>query len=138
MAAAFFAFGLFLLAFALHWIRPAEAPGSTPGWVLAAAALIFLSGGCVPLATVHAWPRWATNLAALGMLLGLATVFNWVAFFPGPRHFTGGGSLFGFNLGAGTAPESSGRIFFGAFAVLLDGLIVAWLWRALVQARRVR
>ena len=138
MAAAFFASGLFLLAIALHWIRPDEASGSTPGWVVAAAALLFTSGGFVPLATVYSWPRRVTDLAALGMLVGLATVFNWVAFFPGSRQFSGGSAILGFSFGAGPAPESTGRIFFGAFAVLLDGLVVARFWRALVHARRVR
>jgi hypothetical protein len=47
-------------------------------------------------------------------LLGILS--SWVAFGPGPRHFTGSGSIFG---------ETSGRIMFGAGAVLLWLILIA-------------
>jgi len=52
-----------------------------------------------------------------------ALPFHWVAFGPGPRQFSGGVSLpfLSFSHGSGAV---SGRIWFGAFAVLIDLLIV--------------
>lgn len=57
---------------------------------------------------------------------GLALSFDWIAFGPGERHFTGGASASG---AAVHTPVSSGvgRFAFGIGALLLDAAAV-WFW----------
>ena len=131
MALAFFAFGLFIAAFALGLLRPSGGALTTPRWVVAAASLMFVAGGCVPLSISFRWRQATTDLFSLVMVVSLAAVFDWVAFFPGPRHFTSSSALLGVSLASTDSPESMGRWIFGGFAVILDLVVVAVLWRIL-------
>jgi len=77
-------------------------------------------------------PLWIGG--AIGV--SLASVFNWVAFGPGERHFTTRTSVGSGAIGVTTVAdggELGGRIAFGVFALLLDLLIasplIVWLWR---------
>ncbi|HET7364598.1 MAG TPA: hypothetical protein VFJ70_13610 [Burkholderiales bacterium] len=80
--------------------------------------------------------RLATTRLALGVLMvtSLALVFDWVAFGPGERRFTG-------TVGAGGAAvsspvgETAGRAFFGLFALLFD-IAAIGLWLRLLRGRR--
>jgi len=66
---------------------------------------------------------WRTFLLGLGIVGALAAVFNWVAFGPGPRSFSGGISIPFVSL-SGPQSEWSGRVAFGAVAVLIDAVAV--------------
>jgi predicted lipid-binding transport protein (Tim44 family) len=54
-------------------------------------------------------------------------VFNWIAFGSGPRSFSGGLSVMGSAGLNGGVSESSGRVFFGIAAVLMDLMVIAML-----------
>jgi hypothetical protein len=129
MAIAFFADGALLLALAFGLIGGDRVSGDTPRWVIAAAGVLFGAGGFVPLSATDqvSWRigQWMGLLAATG----LATVFHWIAFGAGPRRFTGGISAFGLTMGQANHSELMGRIFFGFFAVILDLMLLAGLWR---------
>ena len=63
-------------------------------------------------------------LVAVVALSSLATIASFAAFGPGPRAFTFTLPFVGEVLGA----ELIGRIFFGAMALLLWGVIAVFLW----------
>lgn len=65
--------------------------------------------------------KWRSMLAAL-VVTCLALTFDWVAFGPGERHFTGSIGGIGFIPG-----EMMGRIVFGVFAVVIDVCVIA-MW----------
>jgi hypothetical protein len=60
--------------------------------------------------------RLANNVIGLGIVCGLALLFSWVAFGPGPRHFSIG--LDGLWMPASGAGSVIGRIAFGFGAIL--------------------
>ena len=60
------------------------------------------------------------------MVTALAVVFDWVAFGPGERRFTGSVSVPGVAV-HGPTGELAGRIFFGLFAALFD-IAALGLW----------
>ncbi len=136
MALAFFGFGLFIAAFALGLLRPSGGALTTPRWVIAAASLMFIAGGCVPLAITFRWRQVATDLASLVMVAALAAVFDWVAFFPGERHFQSSSALLGVTLASHDSPGSTGRWIFGGFAVILDLIALVVLWRIVRGGKR--
>ena len=96
--------------------------------VIAAAGLVFVLAGLLVLGPA----RWQLPLATL-MVTALALVFDWVAFGPGERHFTG-------SVGAGSVQASwasgeyAGRAFFGLFALLFD-IAAVGLWIKVVRMR---
>jgi hypothetical protein len=59
-------------------------------------------------------------------------VFDWVAFGPGERRFSGSASVPGISL-SGSTSELAGRVFFGLFAVLFD-LAALGLWIQYVRS----
>jgi hypothetical protein len=66
-----------------------------------------------------------------GFLVGvlvtcLALIFDWIAFGPGERHFSGAMSFGGSWIGS-RSDGTSGRIAFGVAAAVLD-LFAAWGW----------
>jgi hypothetical protein len=61
----------------------------------------------------------------LGVVGALAAVFNWIAFGPGPRSFSGGISI-PFVAISGPQSEWSGRVAFGLAAGLID-LFLLWV-----------
>jgi len=60
------------------------------------------------------YERWRSWLATL-VVTCFALTFDWVAFGPGERHFTGSINGIGFVPG-----EMTGRFLFGVFAAVLD------------------
>ena len=60
------------------------------------------------------------------IVTALAVVFDWVAFGPGERRFSGSLGMPGMAV-SGAAGELTGRLFFGLFAVLFD-LAALGLW----------
>jgi hypothetical protein len=107
-----------------------------PLWLLGALGVAFISVAPVlMLDGIEALKR-LKGWLALVFLVSLASIFHWVAFGPGERHFTTRTSV-AFGAGgvmtASDGHESGGRIAFGVFAALLDLLIasplIAWLWR---------
>jgi len=136
MAIAFFGAGALLLALALGLIGGNRASGDTPRWVIAAAGGLFGAGGFVPLSATGQVSRRIGQWMGLLAVTGLATVFHWIAFGAGPRHFSGGVSAFGLTLGQANQGEMVGRIFFGLFAVILDLMLLVGLWRLAVANTR--
>jgi hypothetical protein len=96
-----------------------------------------LAGLCVSLMFVFAgillglppeYTRWRSFLATL-LMTCFALAFDWVAFAPGERKFSGS------FLGVGFIPSAVfGRALFGVFAVTLDICAVA-MWIRLVTGR---
>ncbi|HEY1492665.1 MAG TPA: hypothetical protein VGF35_08550, partial [Steroidobacteraceae bacterium] len=87
-------------------VLPAQ-PGTlqAPRWVAGCAGVVVMAGALIPLDAAFGLPDWLKQLVGFTVALGLAVLFNWVAFFPGERHFsttlsvpgvqvsTGGGQL---------------------------------------------
>jgi len=130
----FSACGVLPIALGTYSAWHATHPLTSADFIFAPIALIFVIGGVL----VALPPRDdATHrLLATLLLTFFAATFDWVAFGPGERHFSGGIGFgiggFGFNPG-----ETSGRAVFGIGAVLIDvwaiamwiGQIRAWLRR---------
>jgi hypothetical protein len=118
-------------------------PGDAPPWVIVCAGFAFILGGLAVIvgygvangvgpdgdvAPGTPWPiRAVQYVLGLGVAVLLAVIATWVAFGPGPRHFSATGTF-----GRGPASEISGRIAFGAGAVLL------WLFTGIVSVMSVR
>jgi hypothetical protein len=85
--------------------------------------MFFFAG--VLMALPAQWARSRSILSAL-LMTAFAVTFDWIAFGPGERHFSGGFSM-GF-LGMGFSPgQWMGRIAFGLFGVLTTVLaVMAW------------
>lgn len=133
MATAFFAAGAAVVALALGLIPADPAKLEAPRWVIASAGLMFVAAGFVPLGQRCGFPDIVNQLVGLAAATGLAVVFNWIAFFPGERHFTGTNSILGFHLWSNSGGELTGRFLFGLFAGLVDAMVIVGLWR-LVRA----
>ena len=84
------------------------------------AGLMFLFAGIL-IALPPAYTKWRSLLATL-VITCFALTFDWVAFGPGERRFTGSIGGIGFIPG-----EMMGRAFFGLFALVLDACAVA-MW----------
>jgi hypothetical protein len=123
--------GLTILALAVGVIPYPPGQPSAPRWVIGLAACLFIAGGWVPMAVRWGAESWKSRLVGAGVLLPLTTVFNWIAFGPGPRVFSGGMAVAGSAATHGAVPESIGRIAFGVVAVLLDVwvvvIVVKWM-----------
>lgn len=106
---------------------------TAPPWVVAAAGSVFIAGG--GLVIFEAFPVSTAFKKALhiAFIAALALPFNWTAFGPGEREFTGTTEVNGAARSA-RASEASGRIAFGIGAVLLDLVVVAYVV-ALFRAR---
>ncbi|HZD21485.1 MAG TPA: hypothetical protein VE325_12505 [Burkholderiales bacterium] len=96
------------------------------------AGLAFVFGGGLVLVP--------DRLAALRLTLGalmvssLALVFDWVAFAPGERQFTGSLAAGGAALSSPVG-ETAGRVFFGLFALAFD-IAAIGLWLRLIRGPR--
>jgi hypothetical protein len=77
------------------------------------AGLMFVFAGIL-IGLPPQYRRWQSWLATL-VVTCFAITFDWVAFGPGERHFSGSINGIGFVPG-----ETMGRFFFGVFAVVLD------------------
>ena len=148
MGAAFIAAGIFPMLIAAGIVKPSD--GDAPGWVAAAAGLMFISAG---LAVVLDFavadgvgpdgdfkPGTPNSIRAANLVLGLAivglmaSVTGWIAFGPGPRHFTSTLTLPFLPL-RWQSGELTGRIGFGISTVLLVLMFVAC---GVSGARRLR
>jgi hypothetical protein len=112
-------------------------PGVT-NWIVICAGIVFASIGGVFALTGFSGTRIGSRVQARAPILfrllnflvavvalgSLATIASFAAFGPGPRAFTFTFPFVGEVLGA----ELIGRIFFGAIALLLWGLIAVFLW----------
>ena len=137
MALVFAGAGSAILALAYGWLPINPARLEAPRWVIASAGVMFIAGGFAPLAAAWRLPAWASQFTGLCAASGLAAVLNWVAFFPGERHFSASSMLLGLQLGSSANGEATGRVLFGLFALLLDGILLVALGR-LVRALRRR
>jgi len=123
--------GLVILFVALGIIPTDESNFHAPHWVVGAAGLAFFLAGLAilvgppPGAPEASRTTWRTFLLGLGVVGALAAVFNWIAFGPGPRSFSGGISI-PFVAISGPQSEWSGRIAFGVAAGLID-LFLVWV-----------
>ena len=136
MASVFALAGGAILALAVGWIPSDPAKLEAPRWVIASAGVMFIAGGVTPLGQAFSLPSWLGPLAGLIAAAALALVLNWVAFLPGGRHFSGSSSLLGFQMGTSAAGEMTGRIVFGACAVLVDAIVLVGLVRLLRGSQR--
>ena len=124
------------VAFGLIQLEPSRT--HAPLWIagaigvsFAAMGLVLLLDGIEVLKRIRGW-------LVFVFLVAFASVFNWVAFGPGERHFTTRTGVGSGAIGITTVAEGGelgGRIAFGVFAVLLNLLIasplIVWLWRRL-------
>lgn len=106
--------------------------GVTPGKTNAAQAngsLILISGLVFAFAGLSmiifglGRSHLAAKFAALA-LLAFVVAFNWIAFVPGERNFKRSVSTGWAETNRAQVSETEGRLVFGMFALLIDGLIV--------------
>ena len=136
IALAFIGAGGTIVALSLNYIQIDPAKLHAPRWLLAVVGLMFIAGGCVPLGTAFKFRAWVNQLIGFVAASGLGIMFNWVAFSPREPHFTGSSSLLGFRLGLASGGELSGRILFGIFALLIDWMLIVWLYQIIGGLRR--
>jgi hypothetical protein len=125
-----FTCGAVVLAAATGMLATQPGTLEAPRWVIGCAGIVFMAGALVPLNAAFGFPNWLNQLAGLSIAAGLALVFNWVAFFPGERHFSSTLSLPGVQLSSGGG-QIEGRIMFGLGALLADAIVLWGLWRLL-------
>ena len=136
VGALFSLMGLAILLVALRIIPTDEAKLHAPHWVVGAAGLMFFLAGIAiltgppPDTPEASRTTWRTFLLGLGIVGALAAIFNWVAFGPGPRSFSGGISI-PFVSVSGPQSEWSGRVAFGVAAVVIDAFAVWVILRGL-------
>jgi hypothetical protein len=113
------AMGLMLVGLAVHAAIAAD-PFSVDNLMGVPAGLMFVFAGIL-MALPPQYGKWQGLLAKLTMTC-FALTFDWVAFGPGERHFTGS------FMGSGFIPrEFVGRAVFGVSAVVLDICAIA-MW----------
>ena len=115
----FAAMGLLMLGSTLYAASHAD-PFNADHLMGVPASLMFVFAGIL-LALPAEHVRWRSFLATL-VITCFALTFDWVAFGPGERKFTGNIGGFGYVSG-----ERMGRIMFGFFAVILDVCAIA-MW----------
>jgi hypothetical protein len=115
----FAAMGLLTTGLALYGAVHAD-PFTPDSLMGVPAGLMFLFAGIL-IALPPAYTKWRSLLATL-VITCFALTFDWVAFGPGERRFTGSIDGIGFIPG-----EMMGRAFFGLFALVLDVCAVA-MW----------
>jgi Protein of unknown function (DUF3592) len=106
------AMGLMLVGFAINGAIHAD-PLTADNLMAVPAGLMFVFAGIL-MALPPEHKKWQTLLATL-LITCFALTFDWAAFVPGERKFSGS------FMGIGFIPaEYLGRAFFGVFAVILD------------------
>jgi hypothetical protein len=134
------AMGLFIILVSADVIPVPESTFEAPRWVAGCAGLSFLlAGAAVALARPGGPPGTIAANSYFGGAAGLVLVgiLNWIAFGPGPRHFSGGISI-PFVSWSEPSSQWTGRAAFGVGALLAD-VIVAWLLaRAVLDSLRQR
>ncbi len=99
-------------------------PG-VPQWIGYAAALATFLGGLAATGIAFGFPE-ISNYLGPAIIAVMAVIPTWISFGPGPRHCSGGLSLFGFSLTHGGDVEC--RVAFGFGAVMLWAMLGAGLW----------
>ena len=130
VGAACAAMGLLVLATGTHSALNARHAPIADDFMFAPAALAFVFAGGL-LALPPERKRLMQLFGAL-LLTSFAVTFDWIAFAPGERHFSGGISLGGLSIGARPG-ELLGRAMFGVGAVVFD-IVAAVLWLRLLRA----
>jgi len=121
--------GLAMLGSAIYGVAH-NAPFKADDWLGVLIAVMFVLAG-IYVGVPPQYRRLRNVLSAL-VVVCLALTFDWVAFGPGERHFTGSIGGIGFIPG-----EMMGRIVFGIFAVVLDIFAIAmsvWQCRQMFAA----
>jgi hypothetical protein len=140
--------GLLIVLVAAGVIPADERSFGAPRWVVGAAGMAFVLAGLaivtMPIGRPGAPADQATPWSLLlgGSIVGLlALIFNWIAFGPGERRFSGGVALPFFWVSSSRIGEWTGRLVFGGGAVVID-LFFVWAMvrgvRQLLRARRER
>ena len=131
VGAACAAMGLLTLAIGTHAALTARHAPAADDFMYAPAALAFVFAGGL-LALPPERKRLMQLFGAL-LLTSFAVTFDWIAFGPGERHFSGGISLGGLGIGARPG-ELLGRAMFGVGAVVFD-VVAAVLWLRMLRAQ---
>ena len=119
MGLLFAAMGLWISGFAIYsGIYAADAVQANAYMGLPAGLMFVFAGALLALPPES---KWRSLLATL-VITCFAVTFDWIAFGPGERKFTG--SIMGVGFVSG---ELSGRIAFGFFAILLD-IFAVGMW----------
>lgn len=126
--------GLMALAATQGWVPSAQVMNPATMVFTLMGAVLFTAAGLGLVLWGLGLAAWAARMAVLAALAFVLS-FNWIAFGPGERRFTGGVSASAPLVGAeATRPmsEAEGRTVFGLFSLALDGLallaVAAW-WR---------
>jgi hypothetical protein len=119
------AMGLFVAGSGVYGAIHAD-PFSIDSLMAVPAGLMFVFAGI--LIGLPQESKWRNPLVTL-LIICFALTFDWVAFGPGERQFSG--SIIGFGF---IPSEWIGRAAFGAFAILLDVLAIARLTGRISQA----
>ena len=125
--------GGFIVLLSLDIIPSDESAFHAPRWVAAAAGGVFMVAGMAVIwqnSFTHLqdviWYKVVSHLLVGGIFLSFTIIFNWVAFGPGEREFSSSVSIPFISFERADSNASSGRFFFGIFALLLDiGVIYA-------------
>jgi hypothetical protein len=112
-------------------------PDPAPSWILWVAGLMFVGAGLYVIQTAFTGDNPAGDTAegrfALGfrellvffILAGFAAMFSWIAFGPGPRHFSGAIGFAG--LFVSIPGDTIGRAAFGIGALLAWAMLAIFL-----------
>ena len=110
---------------------------NAPRWVIMAAGMAFVLVGSLTIVLrlkqkFSNYPifKWAYNGLLVAFAFVFAIPFNWIAFAPGDREFSGSVTLPLISIGGGGS-EMGGRLAFGYGAVVMDIIFVVVLFRAL-------
>jgi hypothetical protein len=124
LATAFIAGGSAFVAGGMRWIDIAPAPG-VPHWIIGVIGAIFVIAGIA--VAMRTEPSRGHDLVGALIVTGFASVFGWIGFGPGERHFGSSVSGAGVSL-AGGGGDWIGRAVFGLGAILC-ALAAAYLWK---------
>jgi hypothetical protein len=116
--------GLPIMALATGLITPRPGSLHAPEWVLFMAGFSFSMAGTLFLLP-ESWIKLRGFLGGL-LVTAFASIFDWVAFGPGERRFSGGLSIGPVFTSSGSS-ELSGRIWFGIAGVLIS-CFALWAW----------
>ncbi len=129
----FVALGLVVAAIATYKTAQQPLALASPGWAGALAGLAFAFGGGL-IVSIQSSSATARAVMMGLFITSLALAFDWIAFVPGERHFSGGFSAGGISV-ASNPGETAGRIFFGLFAVLFDVAAIG-VWLRVLRPRK--
>jgi hypothetical protein len=120
------------LAAAAGYLQVAPSRDPLPTWWFWAFGVFFAAAGAwLVLVRLSQWLAMPFGLVAT---LTFVWIFNWIAFGPGPRHFSTSTSVGGVVSSRSRASEFEGRLVFGIAAALMD-LALAYGVVTAVRAR---